>query len=150
MEKDMMSVLLLVIIVVQFIIIFCLLSQKNSIEKNLKEIATTINHIVTYNTDEKIMSFSGNNYVIELIASINIILNKYQKAKANYRRTELSSKRMLANISHDLKTPLTVILGYSEMLMLSDFCEKNTIRKINEKSIVGEGSIIGIFYYQKL
>ena len=135
MEKDMMSVLLLVIIVVQFIIIFCLLSQKNSIEKNLKEIATTINHIVTYNTDEKIMSFSGNNYVIELIASINIILNKYQKAKANYRRTELSSKRMLANISHDLKTPLTVILGYSEMLMLSDFCEKNTIRKINEKTM---------------
>ena len=41
---------------------------------------------------------------------------------------------MLSNISHDLKTPLTVILGYSEMLMLSDFSEMSTIRKIYERT----------------
>ena len=29
-------------------------------------------------------------------------------------------KKMLANISHDLKTPLTVVLGYIEMLQLQN------------------------------
>lgn len=118
----------------QLVIIFCLLSQKHKIEKTLKEISTTINHIVIYNTNEKVMSFSGNKYVIELMSNINIILNEHQKVKADYRRSELSSKRMLSNISHDLKTPLTVILGYSEMLMLSDFSKNDTVKKIHEKT----------------
>ena len=134
MEKDIISVLLSILVAIQFIISIYLILQKNRIEKTLREISTTIKHIVTYNTDEKVMSFSGNKYVIELMESINIILNEHQKVKANYRRTELSSKRMLSNISHDLKTPLTVILGYSEMLMLSDFSEMSTIRKIYERT----------------
>ena len=32
--------------------------------------------------------------------------------------SDLASKKMLANISHDIKTPLTVILGYLEIMRL--------------------------------
>lgn len=134
MERNIIYALLLMATFMHLVIIFCLLSQKHKIEKTLKEISTTINHIVIYNTNEKVMSFSGNKYVIELMSNINIILNEHQKVKADYRRSELSSKRMLSNISHDLKTPLTVILGYSEMLMLSDFSKNDTVKKIHEKT----------------
>lgn len=134
MERNIIYALLLMATFMQLVIIFCLLSQKHKIEKTLKEISTTIKHIVIYNTNEKVMSFSGNKYVIELMSNINIILNEHQKVKADYRRSELSSKRMLSNISHDLKTPLTVILGYSEMLMLSDFSKNDTVKKIHEKT----------------
>lgn len=134
MNKDIAFALLFLLVAIQFITIIYLLLQKNSVEKAIKEIAATIYHIVNFNTDEKIMFFSGNKYIIELMESINIILNDHQKAKADYKKSELSSKRMLSNISHDLKTPLTVILGYSEILMLSECYEKDIIRKINAKT----------------
>lgn len=134
MERNIIYALLLIATSMQLVIIFCLLAQKHKTEKALKEISATINHIVMYNTNEKVMSFSGNKYVIELMTNINIILNEHQKVKADYKRSELSSKKMLSNISHDLKTPLTVILGYSEMLMLSDFSKNDTIKKIHEKT----------------
>ena len=34
----------------------------------------------------------------------------------HHAKVEISMRKMLSNISHDLKTPLTVILGYTEML----------------------------------
>lgn len=43
-------------------------------------------------------------------------------------------KKMLSNISHDLKTPLTVILGYIEMLQLRSE-EKIMADKIYEKAM---------------
>lgn len=134
MEQKIVYALLFIIISIQFIFILYLLLQKYKTEKAMSEISSTINHIVTYNTNEKVMFFSENKYIIELLKNINIILNQHQKVKADYKRSELSSKRMLSNISHDLKTPLTVILGYSEVLMLSDFSEKDIIRKINTKT----------------
>ncbi len=39
-----------------------------------------------------------------------------KKTNANHAKVEISMRKMLSNISHDLKTPLTVILGYTEML----------------------------------
>ena len=39
-----------------------------------------------------------------------------QKNNADHAKVEISMRKMLSNISHDLKTPLTVILGYTEML----------------------------------
>jgi signal transduction histidine kinase len=39
-----------------------------------------------------------------------------EKALEDLRRTENSRKRFLTNISHDLRTPMTLILGYSEAI----------------------------------
>ena len=39
-----------------------------------------------------------------------------RKTNADHAKVEISMRKMLSNISHDLKTPLTVILGYTEML----------------------------------
>ncbi len=48
-----------------------------------------------------------------------------KKRKAGYKRAEMSSKKMLSNISHDIKTPMTVILGYLEIMRLNPN-EENT------------------------
>jgi|HigsolmetaAR201D_1030396.scaffolds.fasta_scaffold09804_3 signal transduction histidine kinase len=51
-----------------------------------------------------------------LLASINQALHDLQQVRAENRRNELSMRQMFSHISHDLKTPLTVILGYLETL----------------------------------
>ena len=48
---------------------------------------------------------------MDLVAQINRLLENQRKVKVDYRRSEISSKKMLSNISHDIKTPMTVILG---------------------------------------
>lgn len=134
MNQDIIPVLLSLLVIIEFTIILFLIYTIKKNDKTLKDISNTIHHIVTYNTDEKVMSFSENKCIIGLMENINIILNKHQKVKANFRKSELSSKRMLSNISHDLKTPLTVILGYLEILLLSNSSEKDTIKKVYEKT----------------
>ena len=63
---------------------------------------------------------SDDQMVQSLCAQINRLLEDRQKIRVDYRKQELSSKKMLSNISHDIKTPLTVILGYLEILRLKD------------------------------
>ena len=54
--------------------------------------------------------------IAKLLVAINQLLDAKQKTNADHAKVEISMRKMLSNISHDLKTPLTVILGYTEML----------------------------------
>lgn len=53
--------------------------------------------------------------------------------KADFEREKTASKKMLANISHDIKTPLTVILGYLEIMRLHD-AENEMLKKTEAKA----------------
>ncbi len=52
----------------------------------------------------------------DLLVNINLFVENRQQISARFAKTEHSMKRMLTNMSHDLKTPLTVILGYIETI----------------------------------
>ena len=52
----------------------------------------------------------------ELLVCLNELLELRQKERALYRRKEQELRRQIANVSHDLRTPLTYILGYLQLL----------------------------------
>jgi len=52
----------------------------------------------------------------ELLVCLNELLELRQSEKAGYRRKEQELRRQIANVSHDLRTPLTSILGYLQLL----------------------------------
>lgn len=52
----------------------------------------------------------------EMICSFNEILEKIRKEQQKYEKQEKELKRQIENISHDLRTPLTVILGYLKFI----------------------------------
>ncbi len=51
-----------------------------------------------------------------LFARINALLELRQSDGADYRRLEEDLRRQIADVSHDLRTPLTSILGYLQLL----------------------------------
>ena len=79
------------------------------------------------------MVFTDNKVLMELGGQINRLLIDRQKIKADFKREEISSKKMLANISHDIKTPLTVILGYLEILRLGN-ADNEMLKKVESKA----------------
>ncbi len=99
----------------------------------LKEITEKLSEILEQDTDEQIMVFTDDKALTELCGQINLLLLDGQKMKADFRKQEIASKKILSNISHDIKTPLTVILGYLEIMRLRD-CEDVTLQKVEAKA----------------
>ncbi len=52
----------------------------------------------------------------ELLAEINTLLRGEEDERSVFRHREGALRRQIANVSHDLRTPLTSILGYLQLL----------------------------------
>lgn len=102
-------------------------------QAKLREITDKLSDILEQDTDEQVMVFTDNKVLMDLCGQINLLLLDRQKIKADFRKQEIASKKMLSNISHDIKTPLTVILGYLEIMRLSN-CEDITLQKVEAKA----------------
>lgn len=99
----------------------------------LREITNKLSDILEQDTDEQVMVFTDNKVLMDLCGQINLLLLDRQKMKADFRKQEIASKKMLSNISHDIKTPLTVILGYLEIMRLSND-EDVMLQKVEQKA----------------
>lgn len=118
--------------------------------KQVQNIADELKRILDENTDEKVMIFTEDKEIKHLLEQINRTLEDRQNANAGYRRSVLNTKRMLSNISHDLKTPLTVIIGYLEMLLMQETLEKDMVRKVSHKADELKDQIDRFFTLAKL
>lgn len=102
-------------------------------QARLREITAKLSEILEQDTNEQVMVFTNDKTLKELCGQINLLLLDRQKMKADFRKQEIASKKMLANISHDIKTPLTVILGYLEIMRLSN-SEDEALQKVETKA----------------
>lgn len=132
-EKVILIILFMVILIVLLCILYHQLIFQIEFRKRLREISGKLAEIIDQDSDEAIMVFTDNRELQNLAGQINRLLDKHRKRKADYRRMEISSKKMLSNISHDLKTPLTVILGYLEIMQLQGSSDQ-MLAKVEEKA----------------
>ncbi|MNE19491.1 Alkaline phosphatase synthesis sensor protein PhoR [compost metagenome] len=84
----------------------------------LNHIHNKLSNILSEQSSEKLLLFTEDAELMQLLSDINEVLESRQKDAARQIDTEISIRRMLSNISHDLKTPLTVVLGYIETIQL--------------------------------
>lgn len=128
-----MEIVLIIIIGILGLIIFLQHYKKIQVDEEIKYITQKLEEIIGTDSTERVKLFTTSNKVKGLISVINEILDYSHRNKIKYNKTSQSMKRMLSNISHDLKTPLTVILGYTEMLQATGK-EKNKVEKIYLKA----------------
>lgn len=113
----MVVFLSIVIVILLIIVLFQYKAQKER-SANLKYIHEKIKSIIENNTGEKLMVFTDDKELKPILTEINELLCRNQRILAEHLNTEISMRKMLSNISHDLKTPLTVVLGYIETIRL--------------------------------
>lgn len=102
--------------------------------KKLRAMERNLKSILDADTDETLMVFTDNKALADLAAQINRLLEDRQKIRAEFRHTEISSKRMLSNVSHDIKTPMTVILGSLEIMRLNGGGDLKTLEKTEQQA----------------
>ena len=117
-DQTLLFFLAVLVAVLFLIILYQRFAFRRGIQTTLRQINEKLGEIAETDSEEKVMLFTDNPVLMDLGAKINCLLAERQKIKADTRRAEISSKKMLSNISHDMKTPLTVLLGYLEIMRL--------------------------------
>lgn len=126
--------LVLCIIILTGIVLYQQFAFRAGTQTKLRKISAKLGEITDTDSDEQIMVFTENKELMELAAQINRLLQNHQKIKADYRRSQIASKKMLSNISHDIKTPMTVILGYLEIMQINGNNTNEMLRKTEQKA----------------
>jgi signal transduction histidine kinase len=112
-----MMITVLVFIMTTMLGVICLQWRLNCLKNaNLKHLNNKLRLMVDKNTWGKLLLHTSDKELISLLNEINNLLDVHRRKVSDYQRIENSTKKMIANISHDLKTPLTVILGYIERI----------------------------------
>lgn len=109
-----MSVVLYVSIFI-FIIAVLLLTRLFALKKEVKKISKQLEKYNDRKTNKKIEMALFDKNMEKLGLEINKLIDLYVAENRKRIRYENEQKQAIANMSHDLRTPLTSILGYIQM-----------------------------------
>lgn len=98
------------------IIIGILFSKVYLLKKSAKEINIAFAEKIKHDTNTLIQISSHDTDMRALAASINMQLKVFNNSRQKYEHGDLELKEAITNISHDLRTPLTAIYGYLNLL----------------------------------
>ncbi|MBB2183738.1 HAMP domain-containing histidine kinase [Lachnospiraceae bacterium MD1] len=108
-------------IIGMFIVIFVLVTfrirQKYTIRSAIAQMEEIEQHPEKNN---QLKALSSDRDLEHLFTRINLIYKARQQERIVYQRRETQIRREIENISHDLRTPLTSIIGYIDLIRSSD------------------------------
>ena len=141
-----------IIIVILVIIILLLVIKLIIIKKSIKEIYEQIEYILKSDTNNLIAISGFDKEITNLTKRLNEELQKLRKRELFYENGNQELNEIITNVSHDIRTPLTAIKGYTELLEHTSDEEKKLEylkiieNKANEITVLSEQ----IFEYSKI
>ncbi|WP_019678136.1 sensor histidine kinase [Ruminococcus flavefaciens] len=94
------------------------------LKKSAREISAQFADRLKNDTNNQLFISSGDKDMRELADNISRLLGEVRKEKLRYDQGNTELKNGITNISHDLRTPLTAIYGYLDMVRKTDDPEK--------------------------
>lgn len=115
---DQFNIIIIVVVIATILLALCLSSL---IVKPIKKIEMEATNLPSGKYDYKLIKTDARE-----IENLN---NTLARANEEIIKADVARKELIGNVSHDLRTPLTMIVGYGEMIR--DFPEENNAENIN-------------------
>ncbi|SFB15559.1 Histidine kinase-, DNA gyrase B-, and HSP90-like ATPase [Lentibacillus halodurans] len=120
----------LYLFIIVFLAVVFLSTRLFSLKNEVKKIGRQVEDYNHQRTNKKIDMALLDQNIEELGAEINYLIDLHVKEKRERIRFENELKQAVANMSHDLRTPLTSILGYIQM------AESNEVPEVERKEYI--------------
>lgn len=101
-------------------VIIALLIKIHLLRRSAREIAAAFAEKLSTDTNTLISVSSRDRYMLALASQINEQLRELRRQRHKFTQGDAELKAAITNISHDLRTPLTAICGYLELLERTD------------------------------
>ena len=109
-------------IILSLIVLF-LLYKIYTIHKALRDICALFDRHLIMDTNTLITVSSGDRHIKKLAGKLNEELKVLHGQRRKYLQGDQALKEAVTNISHDLRTPLTAVSGYLELLAKEELSE---------------------------
>ena len=107
-----------------FAVVVIILAVKiRLMQKSMDEICACITEHLSADTNRLVTVSSGDRHVRYLASEIAKQLSELRRQRRQYISGDRELKEAVTNISHDLRTPLTAICGYLELLEAEEMTE---------------------------
>ena len=90
------------------------------LQRSLDEIGRSLGERLASDTNNPIFLSSRDPYARKLATELNAQLRELRRQRQRYENGDRELKEAVTNISHDLRTPLTAMCGYLELLDRTD------------------------------
>lgn len=139
------------IILKEIIQFFFLLRLEKRILRPMENLRQGLEEVTNGNYNTKI-EYNKPNDLNLLIDSFNAMTEKLQEGEKMQTEYEENRKALIANISHDLKTPITAIQGYIEALLegTAKSSETKYLQTIHHNTVYVNKLIDDLFLFSKL
>ncbi|KAA0823699.1 MULTISPECIES: sensor histidine kinase [Bacillus cereus group] len=112
-----------------FIILFLILVRKKIVY--LKLISDNVNDIANGKLG-LIIGIKGKDELTQLAKNINYMSKELENTFEQERRLERTKNELITNVSHDLRTPLTSIIGYLDLLKRGQYNNNTQLQEYLE------------------
>lgn len=94
-----------------------------SLRRALGELAGQLSYVLSEDTNVRLSLSTRDRYARKLAAELSRELSELRRLRWKYQNGDRELKEAVTNISHDLRTPLTAVCGYLELLEREDKSE---------------------------
>ena len=115
------------------VVIIILAIKIRMMQKSMDEICLCLSEHLSSDTNQLITVSSSDKHVRRLASEIARQLAELRRQRRQYINGDRELKEAVTNISHDLRTPLTAICGYLELLEAEEMTD-NTRRYVEQIS----------------
>ena len=131
-----MNISLLIITIILLLICIFLAVKLYVIKQSIKEIEKFFSKILRTDTNNIIAISSSDKDIKNLTINLNNNLLELRGQKLQYKNGNQELKKIITNISHDLRTPLTAIKGYVDLIEQEKLSnnQKKCLKVIQKKS----------------
>ena len=106
-----MEVLTIILLAVTVIVIVSAILILHKERQQIKQVADALSDVRRGNGNRRVLA-NPDQLLSPLVYEMNDIIRSYEDRMAAYQQMEETNKQLMTSLSHDVRTPLTTLIGY--------------------------------------